>query len=96
MRILIWEMRILYKISVFIVKQELNNIEFDEKYLIFDARAAVQQARKTGINVYAVVVDSQAESYAETIFGWGNYRILHRAQSLQDDIINIYARLSWR
>jgi hypothetical protein len=69
---------------------------FDEKYLIFDARAAVQQARKKGVNVYAVVVDSQAESYADTIFGWGNYRILHSAQSLQADIIKIYARLSWR
>ncbi|MHB1669607.1 nitric oxide reductase activation protein NorD [Thiomonas sp.] len=69
---------------------------FDEKYLVFDARAAVQQARKSGINVYAVVVDPQAESYVETIFGYGNYRILRTAMSLLTDVVEIYARLSWR
>ncbi len=65
-------------------------------YLVEDARAAVIEARRRGINVYGIILDDGGERYASRIFGLGGYRIMPGAEMLPSEIVDVYARLAWR
>lgn len=67
-----------------------------EDYLVEDARVAVLEARRRGVNVYGIILDDGGEKYAARIFGIGGYRIMSGAEMLPAEIIDIYARLAWR
>ena len=65
-------------------------------YLVEDARVAVIDARRRGINVYGIILDDGGEKYASRIFGLGGYRIMPGAEMLPSEIVDVYARLAWR
>lgn len=66
----------------------------DERYLIEDARHAVQQARAAGIRISCLAVDSQADGYVRHIFGARNYGIADDARHLPRRLSQMGARLA--
>ena len=67
---------------------------FDSRYLVADAQAAVQQARRAGIATHALAVDPGADAYVRRIFGWRHYRIVDAPQRLPAQLGALYARLA--
>lgn len=68
----------------------------DERYLVEDARAAVQAARHAGLQVYGLCVDASAAAYARRIFGAGRFRVLAHAAQLPYQLAHAYGRLTLR
>ena len=66
----------------------------DDRYLIEDARHAVQQARAAGIRISCLAVDSQADGYVRHIFGGRNYGIADDARHLPRRLSQMGARLA--
>lgn len=66
----------------------------DERYLIEDARHAVQQARAAGIRISCLAVDSQADGYVRHIFGARNYGIADDARHLPRRLTQMGDRLA--
>lgn len=66
----------------------------DERYLIEDARHAVQQARTAGIRVSCLAVDSQADAYVRRIFGAHGYGIADDASHLPRRLSRMGERLA--
>lgn len=66
----------------------------DDRYLIEDARCAVQQARAAGIRISCLAVDSQADGYVRHIFGGRNYGIADDARHLPRRLSQMGARLA--
>lgn len=66
----------------------------DERYLIEDARHAVQQARAAGIRISCLAVDSQADGYVRHIFGGRNYGIADDVRHLPRRLSQMGARLA--
>lgn len=67
---------------------------FEPQYLIEDARAAVHESRRCGVQSFCVALDPQADPYVRTIFGWNNYRIVDDLPSLPTHLSSLYARLA--
>lgn len=66
----------------------------DRKYLVEDARSAVHELNGDGIDVFGVTMDSDAESYAERIFGRGNCVQIESAEKLPHVLPAVYLRLA--
>ena len=66
----------------------------DTRYLIADARAAVQAAARLGLPVFGLAVDADAATYARRIFGAGNYRIAETPEQLPRQLTALHARLT--
>ncbi|MHB0991835.1 MAG: VWA domain-containing protein [Burkholderiales bacterium] len=66
---------------------------FEPRYLIEDARAAVHEGRRSGVQFFCVALDPKADPYVRTIFGWNNYRITNDPDSLPGHLSALYARL---
>jgi len=63
----------------------------DERYLMEDARAAVQAARRARLQVYGLLVDAGASAYARQIFGAGRFRLVEQATQLPRQLTRLYA-----
>lgn len=61
-------------------------------YLIEDARVAVQEARRRGIDVLCVGLDPDGSDYVRRIFGWRNYRIVDDPHVLPRQLTTLCAR----
>lgn len=71
------------RLLVLITDGEPHDIDIhDRRYLIEDARRAVLEARRLGVNVFCVTLDAAADDYVRRIFGLGNYRVLDRIETL--------------
>ncbi|MBI2746237.1 MAG: VWA domain-containing protein [Burkholderiales bacterium] len=66
----------------------------DARYLVEDARAAVQDAARLGLPVCGLAVDAGAAAYARRIFGAGNYRIAETPDQLPRQLSALHARFS--
>lgn len=66
---------------------------YEPQYLVEDARAAVHESRRCGVQIFCVALDPQADPYVRNIFGWNNYRIVDEPDSLQAHLSSLYARL---
>ncbi|HBP0978972.1 VWA domain-containing protein [Comamonas sp. Y6] len=66
----------------------------DKKYLIEDARHAVQEAKRAGVRVCCLAVDAQADAYVRHIFGWRDYSIADDAEQLVPRLTRMNARLA--
>lgn len=69
---------------------------FSNDYLIEDARVAVEEARKSKVQVYCMAIDSLSNSYVNTIFGYGNYRIVGNLHSLPRQLLDVYENIRIR
>ena len=67
---------------------------FRADYLIEDARAAVQEGRRTGTQTFCVALDAQADPYMRRIFGWNNYRIVDEPGRLPTQLSTFYDRIA--
>lgn len=67
---------------------------FDARYLVEDARTAVQDAARLGLRVCGLAVDAGAAAYARRIFGAGNYRIAETPAQLPRQLTALHARLT--
>jgi len=66
----------------------------DGRYLIEDARRAVQEAARAGIRISCLAVDGQADAYVRHIFGWRNHAIADDARHLPQRLAQMSARLA--
>ncbi|MEJ5128261.1 VWA domain-containing protein [Comamonas sp. MYb21] len=66
----------------------------DKRYLIEDARHAVQEAKRAGVRVCCLAVDAQADAYVRQIFGWRGYDIADDAVQLLPRLTRMGARLA--
>lgn len=67
---------------------------FKKGYLIEDARAAVNEGRRAGVQTFCVALDPQADPYVRRIFGWNNYRIVDDPNRLSAQLATLYNRLA--
>jgi Mg-chelatase subunit ChlD len=66
----------------------------DKRYLIEDARHAVQEAKRAGVRVCCLAVDAQADAYVRQIFGWRGYDIADDAVQLLPRLTRMGVRLA--
>jgi nitric oxide reductase activation protein len=66
----------------------------DAKYLVEDARQAVQELSHEGIDVFCVGLDSGGQNYLPRIFGLRNYTMIGRVESLPEKLPTLYLRLT--
>ena len=66
---------------------------FKSGYLIEDARSAVHEGRRAGVQTFCIALDQQADPYVRRIFGWNNYRIIDDPTKLPTQLTNLYSRL---
>lgn len=69
---------------------------YEGRYAIEDTRMAVREARRKGMAVFAVTIDSHARQYLPLIFGRSGYALVPRAASLSATLPAIYRQLSSR
>lgn len=65
---------------------------FDPRYLVEDARAAVQEAKRRGVQVHCVTLDPAGERDARRIFGWRRYRVVTNTIALAAHLRLVQAR----
>lgn len=66
----------------------------DTRYLVEDARAAVQAAGRAQLQVHGLLVDAGASSYARQIFGARHFRVVGQAAQLPRQLGSLYARIA--
>lgn len=66
----------------------------DARYLVEDARHAVQSAARRQVAVYGLAVDAAGARYARRIFGPRRHRVLTRAEQLPRQLQALYAQLT--
>lgn len=66
----------------------------DPRYLIEDARHAVQQARAAGVRISCLAVDGQADGYVRRIFGERHYGIADDPAQLPQRLARMGQRLA--
>lgn len=82
------------RLLLFITDGEPHDIDIhDKRYLVEDARRAVLEVRRRGINVFCVTLDPAADDYLRKIFGSGHYRVLDRIESLPRVLPRVVVRL---
>lgn len=66
----------------------------DRKYLVEDARKAVQGLAQAGIDIFCVGLDSGGDSYLDRIFGRRNVVQIKRVEALPEKLPMLYFRLT--
>jgi len=67
---------------------------FHPGYLARDAQQAVSAAVSSGVHVFCVAVDRQADGYVHTIFGENNYLAMDEVADLPEKLPGLYLRLT--
>ena len=71
-----------------------NDLDYYEgRYGIEDTRHAIQEARRDGLTVFGITVDSKAQDYFPYLFGRGGYAIVSRPDRLSHVLPKIYQQL---
>jgi hypothetical protein len=65
---------------------------FDPRYLVEDARAAVLEANRRGVQVHCVTLDPAGERDARRIFGWRRYRVVTNPAGFAAHLRQVHAR----
>lgn len=68
--------------------------ERDPQYLRMDARKAVEELRRTGVQSYCLTLDPQADRYVERIFGVGRYTVVDQVRRLPEKLPALFADLT--
>ena len=67
---------------------------FDPRYLVEDARAAVQEAKRRGVQIHCLTLDPAGERDARRIFGWRCYRVVTNPAALAAQLRHVQARMT--
>jgi len=72
-----------------------NDIDhYEGRFAVEDSRMAVRDARRMGLSVFGVTVDSTAQSYFPTLFGSNGYAIVANIRRLPAALPSIYRQLA--
>ena len=66
----------------------------DPKYLLLDAKKAVEEASRAGIFTYCMSLDPKADQYVSRIFGARNYTVVDHIDRLPERRPGLYLRLT--
>lgn len=66
----------------------------DEKYLVFDAKRAVEEQARCGVVIFCISLDPAADNYVRRIFGTRNYLVLDHLRRLPEKLPALYLRLT--
>ncbi|NUS68866.1 MAG: VWA domain-containing protein, partial [Ensifer adhaerens] len=71
-----------------------NDIDhYEGRFALEDSRRAVTEARRSGINTFAVTVDREAKSYVPAMFGQNGYSVVGNISRLPAALPAIYRNL---
>lgn len=86
------------KKTIFLITDgEPSDIDIhDKRYLIEDARHAVNLLAARGIGVFCLTLDKRADKYVRVIFGACNYLIVDDAVALPVQVTRAFAKISAR
>lgn len=83
-----------HRILLVVTDGEPSDIDvFDSEHLLHDTRHAVMQARRSGLQVFCVSLDPEADRYVERIFGAGHYLVLDHLAQLPERLSSLLLRL---
>jgi nitric oxide reductase activation protein len=83
------------KLILLITDGEPHDIDVhDRKYLVFDAKHAVEEQTRYGIATYCISLDPRADEYVRRIFGVRNYLVLDHLRRLPEKLPALYIRLT--
>jgi nitric oxide reductase NorD protein len=68
--------------------------ERDPRYLRYDTKRAVDEARRAGIIPYCISLDPAADQYVSRIFGLRNYIVVDHVERLPDRLPLLYAAIT--
>ncbi|KAB2736375.1 nitric oxide reductase activation protein NorD [Brucella anthropi] len=72
-----------------------NDVDhYEGRFALEDSRRAVAEARTTGVNVFAVTVDREANAYLPTLFGRRNYALVAKLSKLPVALPAIYRMMT--
>ncbi|MES1981266.1 MAG: nitric oxide reductase activation protein NorD [Pseudomonadota bacterium] len=66
----------------------------DPQYLRYDAKKAVEEAARHGINTFCMTLDPRADQYVSRIFGSKNYMVVDHIERLPEKLPVLYAGLT--
>ncbi|WP_199275576.1 nitric oxide reductase activation protein NorD [Pseudomonas corrugata] len=67
---------------------------YESRYLIDDARKAVLEAGRSGVDIFCVALDPEAESYVRKVFGYRNYCVVDDPLRLSAQLYALYTRMT--
>jgi len=67
---------------------------YDPKYLRFDTKKAVEDARSSGIIPYCISLDPCADAYVSRIFGLRNYMVVDHVERMPERLPLLYAAIT--
>jgi len=83
------------KLILLITDGEPSDIDVhDPKYLVVDAKKAVEENNRHGIFTYCMSLDPKADLYVKRIFGVRNYFVVDHIRSLPEKLPLLYLRVT--
>jgi hypothetical protein len=92
---LLRDRRAAHKLVLLLTDGEPHDIDVhDKRYLVFDAKHAVEDLRRCGIATFCMTLDRGADEYVSRIFGARNYLVLDKLKRLPEKLPALYLRLT--
>lgn len=83
------------KLILLVTDGEPHDIDVhDRKYLVFDAKHAVEEQTRFGISTFCMSLDAGSDEYVTRIFGARNYLVLDHLRRLPEKLPLLYMRLT--
>lgn len=83
------------KLLLLLTDGKPNDVDhYEGRFALEDSRRAVVEARRSGVSVFAVTVDSDAKAYVPAVFGQNGYAIISNIARLPSALPAIYRSLS--
>jgi nitric oxide reductase NorD protein len=83
------------KLILLVTDGEPHDIDVhDRKYLVFDAKHAVEEQTRFGIATFCMSLDAGSDEYVTRIFGARNYLVLDHLRRLPEKLPLLYMRLT--
>ena len=83
------------KLILLLTDGEPHDIDVhDKRYLMFDAKRAVEDQRRYGIATFCLSLDHKADDYVARIFGNRNYLVLDELRRLPEKLPSLYLYLT--
>src|SRR6266404_4041326 len=83
------------KLILLVTDGEPSDIDVhDARYLMFDAKKAVEENNRHGIFTYCMSLDPKADRYVSRIFGQRNYMVVDHIRRLPEKLPMLYMRVT--
>ena len=87
--------RAAHRLILLLTDGEPHDIDVhDKRYLVFDAKRAVEDQRRYGIATFCLSLDRKADEYVARIFGNRNYLVLDELRRLPEKLPSLYVQLT--